>query len=164
MGPVTVETTVALPREDIFDYLEDIANMPEFTDHFLTRWHLTREDSTGVGAGARFWIRLPLNRFSWSDLSLVEVERPHRIIARGRGGKWNRIRSLTMITLTPATKGSTRIEWSWETFPEKLPDRIMERLAGNGWWKRRMTKGARRLRSILEEDRDRGQRATVAGG
>jgi uncharacterized protein YndB with AHSA1/START domain len=164
MGPVTVETTIARSREDVFDYLVDVANMPEFTDHFLTRWHLTRENSVGVGAGARFWIKLPLNRFSWSDLTVVEGERTHRIVARGRGGKWNRIRSLMIITLTPATKGSTRVDWSWETFPEKLPDRIMEKVAGRGWWKRRMNRGNRRLRAILEENRDRGQRATVAGG
>ena len=163
MNPVTVSTTIAKPREEVFTYLDDLANMQEFTDHFLTRWHLTRENAVGAGAGARFWIKLPLNRFSWSDLAVVEAE-PHRIVARGRGGKMNRTKSLVTLTLTPATRGSTRVDWTWETVPVKISDRIMEKVAGRGWWKRRMNRGLKRLRLILEEDRERGNRATVAGG
>ena len=41
------------PREEVFAYLADVANHPEFTDHFLKDWRLTREDSEGRGAGAR---------------------------------------------------------------------------------------------------------------
>jgi len=40
--PFTVTTTVARPREEVFDYLADIANHAEFTDHFLKDFHLTR--------------------------------------------------------------------------------------------------------------------------
>ena len=40
----------------------------------------------------------------------------------------------------------------------------MEKLSGrHGWFKRNAKKGLRRMRSILEENRDRGARATVAG-
>ena len=67
------------PREQVFDYLQDIANHPEFTDHYLVDWHLTRIDSVGLGAGARFRIKAPRNRFSWGDVTFAEVERPHRI-------------------------------------------------------------------------------------
>ena len=35
MDPVTVSTTIGRPREEVFAYLEDVANHPEFTDHFL---------------------------------------------------------------------------------------------------------------------------------
>ena len=54
MEPFTVTTTMARPREEVFDYLADIANHAEFTDHFLKDFHLTREESYGRGAGARF--------------------------------------------------------------------------------------------------------------
>lgn len=164
MNPVEVTTTIARPREEVFAYLADIANMPEFTDHFLTQWHLTREDPVGAGAGARFWIKQPLNRFSWSDLTIVELQEPHRIVARGRGGKTNRVRSLVVIELTSAAAGMTRVDWSWETVPAMLSDRMLEIVGGAGWFKRRMTRAARRLKTILEEDRGRGRRATVAGG
>ena len=164
MNPVTVTASIARPQQEVFDYLSDVANMPEFTDHFLTGWHLTRANSRGVGAGARFKIEAPLNRFSWSDLTFAEVESPRRIVARGRGGKMNRIKALMTVNLSQSSKGVTKVEWTWETVPAKPSDRIMEMVAGSGWWKRKMSRGARRLRTILEEDRGRGKRVTVAGG
>ncbi len=56
---MTVSTVVSAPRERVFDYLQDIANHPEFTDHYLVDWHLTRIDSVGRGAGARFRVKAP---------------------------------------------------------------------------------------------------------
>ena len=100
MNPYTVSTTISKPREEVFEYLRDIANHAEFSDHYLTDWHLLREDSQGVGAGARFRINAPLNRFSWADLTIAEVQPPYRILARGRGGKFNRIRLLATYTLS----------------------------------------------------------------
>src|SRR6185312_12180429 len=54
MEALTVSTTINRPREEVFAYLADIANHPEFTDHFLSDWRLTREASEGRGAGARY--------------------------------------------------------------------------------------------------------------
>ena len=51
---MTVSIVISAPRELVFDYLQDIANHAEFTDHYLVDWHLTRIDSVGRGAGARF--------------------------------------------------------------------------------------------------------------
>ena len=76
MDPVTATVVIARPREEVFAYLADVANHPEFTDHFLVDWHLTREDTDGRGAGARFRDEAPFNRFSWGDFTLVEVDRP----------------------------------------------------------------------------------------
>jgi uncharacterized protein YndB with AHSA1/START domain len=106
MDPVTVEVTIARPREEVFDYLADIANHAEFCDHYLVEWHLTREDPYGAGAGARFRVEAPLNRFPWADVTFVEVERPWRIIERGRTGKYNRIRTLGTFELEPTAAGT----------------------------------------------------------
>jgi len=64
MEPITLSTTIARPREEVFEYLADVANHPEFTDHFLIDWHLTREDSYGHGAGARFRVKTRVDRFA----------------------------------------------------------------------------------------------------
>ena len=109
---MTVSIVVSAPREQVFDYLQDIANHPEFTDHYLVDWHLTRIDSVGPGAGARFRVKAPGNRFSWGDVTFAEVERPHRIVEVGRTGKNNRIRTLGVYDLAPAAAGSTRVQFT----------------------------------------------------
>jgi uncharacterized protein YndB with AHSA1/START domain len=162
VDPVSVSVTIARPREEVFDYLADVANHPEFKDHFLTDWHLTREDSVGAGAGARFREQLPLSRFGWGDYTLTEVERPYRILERGRGGKFNRIRAIGTWTLQDAPGGMTRVQYDYETQPAMPSDRLMELIAGRGWWRRKLGRSLRRLQAVLEENRDRGRRATIA--
>jgi hypothetical protein len=58
--------------------------------------------------------------------------------------------------------GTTRVEYTLETVPVMLSDRLFEALGGRAWSRRKAVKAMRRLRSILEENRGRGVRATVA--
>jgi uncharacterized protein YndB with AHSA1/START domain len=171
VDPLTVSIVVSAPRERVFDYLQDIANHPEFTDHYLVDWHLTRIDSVGRGAGARFRVKAPRNRFSWADVSFSEVERPHRIVEVGRTGKNNRIRTLGVYELAPAEAGATRVRFTLETVPVTISDRLLEGLGAKGWLRRNNRRAMRRLRDILEQESDqvtdietRGRRVTVAGG
>ncbi len=156
-----MSTTISKPREQVFEYLADIANHPEFSDHYMVDWHLTREQSYGTGAGARFKIKVPLSRFSWADVTFAEMQPPYRIVERGRGGKFNRVRRLATYTLSPAAGDTTRVEYTLETEPAMLSDRLLEAM-GRGWNRRQAARALRRLRTILEEDRDRGKRASVA--
>jgi uncharacterized protein YndB with AHSA1/START domain len=162
VDPVTVSTTIDKPREEVFEYLADIANQAEFSDHYMVDWHLLREDSYGTGAGARFRIDAPLSRFSWGDLTITELSAPYRIVQKGRWGKFNRIRMIGTYILSPGASGTTRVEYTFETAPPLPTDRLMELIAGRSWFKRQMGKAMRRLRAILEEDRDRGRRPSVA--
>ena len=115
MDPMTVSIIVDRPREQVFDYLQDIANHAEFNDHYLVDWRLTRIDSVGRGAGARFRIKAPGTRFAWSDVTFVEVERPHRIVEAGRTGKENRVRTRGIYELASASAGTTRAPFSRAT-------------------------------------------------
>jgi uncharacterized protein YndB with AHSA1/START domain len=164
VDPVNVSITVARPREEVFDYLADIANHAEFTDHYLKDWHLTREDPVGRGAGARFRVKAPLQRFSWMGVSFIQVDAPWRIVEAGRGGKFNRIRSMTVYTLEPASDAGTRVRLSVETEPVTISDRLMESLGARRWTRRQNRRALRRLRSILEDGTHRGARVTIAGG
>jgi uncharacterized protein YndB with AHSA1/START domain len=163
VDPITVSASISRPREEVFEYLADIANHAEFTDHYLVDWHLTRENSYGKGAGARFRIKAPLARFAWGDMTFAEVQPPYRILEHGRSGKFNRVRMLGTYTLSPGPSGTTVVEYTLETEPAMLSDRLMEMFGGRSWTRRQAAKSLRRLRRILEENRDRGQRATVAG-
>ncbi len=166
MDPVTVSVIVDRPREQVFDYLQDIANHPQFTDHYLRDWHLTRIDSVGRGAGARFRVKVPppAGRFSWGDVTFVEVQRPHRIVEVGRTGKANRVRTLGVYELAPAAGGTTRVQFTIETRPVTLSDRLLEGLGARSWTRRQNARAMRRLRAILEGERQAGSRIAVAGG
>lgn len=162
MDRFTVSTSIDLPREEVFDYLADIANHAEFWDHYWVQWHLLREDTHGVGAGARFRITAPLNRFSWGDMTIAELVAPHRVVTRGRTGKFNRIRMLGIYTLSVGSGETTQVEYSFETEPALATDKLMEALGGGFWVRRQVSRAIRRLRTVLEEGRDRGRRPSVA--
>jgi uncharacterized protein YndB with AHSA1/START domain len=164
VDPVNVSVTIDRPREEVFAYLADIANHAEFSDHYLKDWRLTRINSVGRGAGARFKIDAPFQRFSWADITFVVVEPPHRIVAVGRGGKFNRIKTTAIWTLDTARNGGTEVELMIESEPPLPTDRLMEAVSRqHSWFKRKARKAMRRLQAILEEDEDRGARATVSG-
>lgn len=163
MDPVQVSIVVDGTRERVFDYLQDIANHSGFTDHYLVDWRLTRESSVGVGAGARFRVKAPRNRFGWAGVSFAEVQRPYRIVEVGSSGKGNRIRTVGVYELATGSGGTTRITFTFQTEPAKVSDKLMESLGGRMWIKRQNTRALRRLRAILEGEARPGQRVTVAG-
>jgi uncharacterized protein YndB with AHSA1/START domain len=164
MDPVSASIVIDAPREEVFDYLQDIANHPEFTDHYLVDWRLTRVDSIGRGAGARFRVKAPGNRFSWGDVTFAEVDRPHRIVEVGRTGKANRIRSLGVYELSPEAGGATRVRFTLQTEPATFADRLLEGMGARGWLRRKNVRAMHRLRSIIETGEGRGARVTIAGG
>jgi len=164
VDPVTVSAIVSRPPEVVYDYLVDIANHPEFCDHWLVDWHLTREDSYGVGAGARFAVKQRLNRFPWMDQAFIEVERPRLIVATGRTGKIGRVKIVTHWRLEPA-HGGTRVTFQTETAPVTPAEKMLEAVWGTRRMTRRRAKRAlQRLQAILEDGAERGARATIAGG
>jgi uncharacterized protein YndB with AHSA1/START domain len=164
VDPVHVNVMIDRPRDEVFSYLADVANHSEFSDHYLTDWHLLRVDTVGAGAGARFRVGVPLQRFDWGDMTLVVVEPPHRIVALGRFGKFNRIKTTAIWTLDEASGGGTEVDYMFESEPALPTDKVVESLSGQRrWFKRKLRKAMRRLQAILEEDQDRGARARVVG-
>lgn len=167
MDPITAHVVIDRPREEIFEYLADIANHPEFSDHFMKQWRLTRVESYGRGAGARFKLDAPLDRFSWGDMTFIKVDPPYQIVAAGRGGKFNRNETWTTWTLTPSGN-ATRVEVTTESAPKLPTDRFIEAVtARRVWYTRNLKKALSRLQGILEDNdehkTDRGVRATVGG-
>jgi uncharacterized protein YndB with AHSA1/START domain len=164
VDPLTVSILISAPREQVFDYLQDIANHAEFTDHYLVDWRLLREDSVGQGAGARFRVKAPGGRFAWGDSTFAEVSPPRRIVEVGRTGKGNRVRTLGVYELAPGPSNTTRVSFTLQTESKVLSDRILEALGQRAWLKRKNERALKRLRSIIERGEGRGQRVSVAGG
>jgi uncharacterized protein YndB with AHSA1/START domain len=163
MGPVSAEIEIDAPREQVFATLANLAARPSFTDHFLTDFHLTRIDGSGVGAGARFRVDAPLRKV-WMDTTIVALEEPFRIVEEGRGGRGNRIPNHTVWELTEGVGGLTKVRASHWTEPGP-GDRLLELLsAGSLWQGRGWHRALRRLRDNLESDQPASERIAVAGG
>ena len=60
MRQVTVATHISAPREQIFDFVTDLAGRPAFADHYLDDYRLARVNAIGVGAAARFRLKTPM--------------------------------------------------------------------------------------------------------
>ncbi|MCX6369945.1 MAG: SRPBCC family protein [Solirubrobacterales bacterium] len=164
MQPFTISQRIDQPVAVVFDYLSDLANYSEFTEHFLTDWRMTREETFGLGAGGRFHEDLRFDRFGWGDMAIVEYTPPRLIVLVGCGGKYNRIRTLTAFELSEDGDGGTAVTLTVETRPVFPSDRIVGALGQDRARQRGWRKAMKRLSRILEHDRDRGPRATISGG
>ena len=164
MGPVSAEIEVDAPRAEAFEAIADLARRPSFTDHFLTGFHLTRIESAGVGAGARFRVG-PRRRSIWIDTTIDELDPPHRIVEHGLGGRGNRIPATTVWELLEGPGGLTRVSVSHWTEPANPVDRVLEVASGTAsWQEKRWREALRRLRDLLESGRQAPRPVTVAGG
>jgi polyketide cyclase/dehydrase/lipid transport protein len=164
MGPINAEVEIDVSRERAFEVIGDLALRPSFTDHFLSGFHLTRIDSTGVGAGARFRVEAPL-RSVWMDTTIVEEEEPFRIVERGQGGRANRIGTHFVWEVTGAVGTLTKVTMTHWTGPANPLDRAVELASAGSFWQQRGWREAlRRLRDLLESDHPQLKRVAVAGG
>lgn len=163
MGPIAAETEIDVPRRRVFEAIADLSLRPAFTDHFLSGFHLTRIEPTGVGAGARFRVMAPLRK-PWMDTTIVELDEPHRIVERGQGGRVNRIPNHTVWELTEGPGSLTTVRVAHWTEPNAL-DRGLELLsAGSAWQQRGWNEALKRLREGLEQGAWEADRIAVAGG
>jgi uncharacterized protein YndB with AHSA1/START domain len=159
---VTVSTVISAPREEIFDFVCDLAARPAFTDHFMRDYRLARVNPVGAGAAARFQLRAPFAK-EYAELQITEVDRPRRIVEELAVGRRGRNRSLAVYDFWAEAPGVTRIELTTFSEPATRIDRIRE-LGAAGWVRRQTSKALNRLRMIFEEPpRGELKRATIAG-
>jgi hypothetical protein len=164
MGPVNAELAIDLEREGIFDFVADLANRPAFTSHFISEFRLSRIGSRGVGAGARFRVRLPANSV-WMDTVIEELTEPQRISERGRGGRSNRIGSATVWEFLEGPGSLTTVKVTFWTQPSTAGHRAKELMTATSlWYSRAWAEALRKLRGVLESDQGRPEPVRVAGG
>lgn len=162
MRQVTVDVHISAPRERVFDVVADLGARPAFTDHYLGDYRLARINPYGLGAAARFELRAPLAR-EYAELSIVEFDRPRRIVEDVRVGRRGRNRSLAVWEFLEEAGGLTHVELTTYSEPATLIDRLKE-IGAAGWVKRQTKLALERLRLIFE-DPPEGElaRVTVAG-
>jgi uncharacterized protein YndB with AHSA1/START domain len=155
---VTVATTISAPREQIYDFVVDLAARPAFTDHYLEDYRLARVNPVGKGAAARFKLR-----DQYAELSIREADRPRRIVEELRVGRRGRNRGIAVYEFIPEAAGATRVELTTYGEPATAIDRLKE-VGLASWMRRNSKKALERLRMVFEEPPERPlARATVAG-
>ena len=163
MITVAIDTHISAPREQVFAFVTDLANRPAWTDHFQREFHLSRTWSDRPGAGARYRTDPPFGKQLYSDLAIVELDRPRLLIEEGVQGRLNKSRVQLVWEIVHEGPALTRVSFEMRTEPRgKLAE--LSEIGAHGYYRRQWKAALERLRQIFEE-RPAGELApaTVAG-
>src|SRR5204862_6849023 len=109
MRQVTVDIHISAPREEVFDFVADLAGRPAWTDHYLKDYRLARPNPYGLCAAARFLMRAPLAK-EYVELAIVDYDRPRRIVEEAHVGRRGRNQSIAVYEFEHESAGLTHVE------------------------------------------------------
>lgn len=163
MLPVTAQTTISAEREELYEYIVDLALRPAWCDHFQHDYRLAHPRSKGMGAAARYKLEAAFASL-YFEVTIVEAESPRRIVERAHGGRNLRTKGGVTWELARAGHGSTRVEMTTWLEPGTPREALKQRLGFHGWMNRQSKTALERLRLIFEEGSGEPlARASIAG-
>lgn len=147
MKPVTVSATVTKPREEVFEFLDVLANHEGFMDHLFTKWSFSGP-ARGVGAKGRAKVVAPGSR-EYAEFEVVEAESPARIVEHAVSANGKRETRGTY-RFEELPDGGTKIsfELAWVAVPRS--ERLAPPLART-FMRRANGKAMRRLAKQLDK-------------
>jgi hypothetical protein len=133
MRAIHTSTDVPQSREDVYAYLDVLANHEQFTDHMMRNW---RVDGPERGVGARAAIDVTLGgRTEPIELEVVTAQPPIRSVERNVGAGGRRVATGTY-NLDELPGGGTRIHftYAWQQAPlgERLAAPIVRSVMRKG--------------------------------
>jgi len=149
MGPISAEITIDAPRERVWEILADLARRPAFCDHFQDQFRLERIESRGVGASARFRVEAPHMKI-WMETVVEEIDEPHRLFERGRGGRLDKLPIVTVWELSEGAGATTEAKVSFWTEPPNRFEKMRERGRTRRWFRRQWSSALERLKELAE--------------
>ena len=163
MLPVTVQASISASREELYEYMVDLALRPAWCDHFQKDYRLAHPRSKGVGAAARYKLDSALASI-YLEVTIIEAESPRRIVERAHGGRNLRTKGGVSWELTRAGSGLTKVETTYWHEAGTPREAFKQRLGMHGWMNRQSKVALDRLRQIFEEDSGEPlARASIAG-
>jgi len=115
MQPVHVTIDVPNPRDEVYNFLDVMANHEPFTNHMMRDWEYSGPDR-GIGSKARVKVSAG-GRTDTIDIEVISAD-PATIVERNIGAGGRRIATGTY-TLEDLPSGGTRIvfEYAWQQAP-----------------------------------------------
>jgi uncharacterized protein YndB with AHSA1/START domain len=163
MIPLTVHAFISASREELFDFVADLAARPAWCDHFMDDFRLAHPDARGEGAGARFLLDAPGWKH-YEEVTIAKAERPRLIVEAMHGGRNGHTRGEIVWELTREAGGQTRVEVTFAIEPGTPREAFKARFGSARWTKRQLKTALERLRVIFEERPDQPlARASIAG-
>jgi uncharacterized protein YndB with AHSA1/START domain len=144
MKPVTVSVRIDRPREDVFSFLDTLANHQQFTDHMLVDWTVAGP-ATGVGGKARLRANVPGKQ--WMEMEVVESVPPVRTVEETIGAHGKR-RTRATYTLDELPDRATDVQFQLEYLEAPLSERLAAPLI-RAYMRRANAKAMRRLGQTL---------------
>ncbi|MGE5406996.1 MAG: SRPBCC family protein [Syntrophothermus sp.] len=146
MKPVTVSVAVARPREEVFDYVDALANHEAYMDHMFTDWSYSGPPR-GVGARARARVQAPGSR-EIAEFEVVESERPRMTVEEGISAHGRRHTRGTY-RLAERADGGTDVSFELVWLRAPRSERLVPPLT-RAFMRRALGKGLRRMARQLE--------------
>jgi uncharacterized protein YndB with AHSA1/START domain len=147
LNPVTVTAGIARPREEVFEFLDDLSNHAGFLDHFLVDWKFSGP-ARGVGAKGTARVSAPGGQ-DWIEFEVVDSDRPERIVEEGVGAKGKR-RTRGTYYLSDRPDGGTDVAFKLEWLEVPRAERLAPPLT-RLFVRRTNGKALRRLKKQLEK-------------
>jgi hypothetical protein len=148
MRPVTVSRTVPQAPEEVFDFLDVLANHERITDHYMTDWSFSGPDR---GVGSRCEVTVTLGgRSSRSEIETKDAERPVLIMEESESDGGKR-KGRGTYTLEPAPGGGTEVSFTFAVREAPLADRLAAPIA-----RRLISRANVRVLERLEQELARG--------
>ncbi len=146
MKPVKVSVEVARPREEVFDYIDVLANHETYMDHMFDKWTFSGP-ARGVGARAQARVAAPGSN-EVAEFEVVESERPLRTVESGVSARGKRrTRGTYALAELPGGRTEVSFEIEWEAAPRA--DRMIPAMT-RAFLRRSLGKGMKRLAKQLE--------------
>ena len=146
MKPTTVSVDVPKPPQEVYDFLEVLANHESFMDHFMVDWELSGPER-GVGSKANVRVKATGEK-DWTDVEIVEADAGRRLVEETVGGSRGKRRTRGTYLLEPLPDDGTRISFELEFLEMPTGEKLMGPL-NRAYVKRVNRKAMRRLAERL---------------
>jgi hypothetical protein len=145
MKPINVSVQLDRPREEVYAFLDVLANHEQFTDHMLVDWSYAGPPA-GVGARALTRAKLPGPK-DWVEMEVISGQRPETIVEQSVGAKGRR-RTRGTYGLDALPGGGTNVRFEFAYVEGPLSERLVVPLM-RSWLKRGNARAMRRLGETL---------------